>query len=253
MHAALPSPERDQTDQDLSRERSRSDAALSARDTFLGIVSHDLRNLLQGIVGFAAVIAKSAPQPGETEQIVQSAKRIQRAGVRMNRLVGDLVDVACIEAGALAVRREVGDPTVVVVEAIETFQAQASASGVTLVAELVPPVPNAAFDAARIIQVLTNLLSNALKFTPANGNVVVRVERADEEVRFAVSDTGPGIPDDKLEAIFDRFLQIHEDDRRGVGLGLYISKCIVQGHGGRIWAQSGAGLGTTLCFTLPIQ
>jgi signal transduction histidine kinase len=253
QQATLPSPERDQTDQDLCRERGRSDLAISTRDAFLGIVSHDLRNMLHGIVSFAAVIAKIALREGSPGQIVESADRIRRAGARMGRLVGDLVDVASIEAGVLAVRREVGDPTVMATEAVETFQAQAFASGIKLMAEVVPPVPHAAFDPARIIQVLTNLLSNALKFTPVNGTVVVRVERAGDEVQFAVVDTGPGIPRDKLEAVFERFLQVNEDDRRGVGLGLYISKCIVQGHGGRIWAESGAGVGATLCFTLPIH
>ena len=181
------------------------------------------------------------------------AERIQRAGARMNRLIGDLVDIASIEAGVLRVTREVGDPTQVVTEALDTFQAQAAAKGVSLVAELVPPPSLAAFEPARILQVLANLLSNAIKFTPANGKVVVRVERIGGEVRFAISDTGEGIPADKMEAIFERFLQITENDRRGLGLGLYISKCIVQGHGGRIWAQSRIGEGSTFCFTLPIH
>ena len=119
-------------------------------------------------------------------------------------------------------------------------------------AELVPPLELAAFDPARILQVLVNLLSNAIKFTPTDGKVVVRVERLGDEIRFAVSDTGEGIPTDKLEAVFERFLQVKPNDRRGVGLGLYISKCIVQGHGGRIWAESRMGHGSTFCFTIPI-
>ena len=85
------------------------------------------------------------------------------------------------------------------------------------------------------------------------GQFVVRVERIGDDIRFAVSDTGVGIPADKLEAVFVRFLQVAKNDRRGVGLGLYISKCIVQGHGGRIWAESSIGQGSTFCFTLPIH
>src|SRR5688572_11158294 len=188
LQSTLPSPEREQTDQDLSRERGRSDTAISARDAFLGMVSHDLRNMLHGIVGFAAVIAKTASREGDAGHVVESAKRIQRAGARMSRLVGDLVDVASIEAGALAVRREVGDPTTVVTEAVDTFQVQAATAGVSLAAEIVPPLSLAAFDAARILQVLTNLLSNAIKFTPAHGKVVVHVERVGDEIRFSVSD-----------------------------------------------------------------
>ena len=111
-------------------------------------------------------------------------------------------------------------------------------------------MPSVAFDAARILQVLCNLLSNALKFTPAQGSIVVRLEHVDDNVVCCVSDTGEGIPDDKLEAVFDRFVQLTKNDRRGVGLGLFISKCIVQGHGGRIWVENRTGAGSTFCFSL---
>jgi signal transduction histidine kinase len=252
-HLALLSREREETDKDLSHERELSDDALATRDEFLGIVSHDLRNMLNAMVGFAALIENDALQKDLVKQVVTHARRIQRSGARMNRLIGDLVDVASIEAGVLAVTREVGDPTTVVTEAVDTFQGQAAATGVSLAAEIVPPSSLAAFDSARILQVLTNLLSNAIKFTPAHGRIVVHVERFGDEIRFAVSDTGVGIATDKLEAVFVRFLQVTENDRRGVGLGLYISKAIVQGHGGRIWADSKIGEGSTFCFTLPIH
>jgi signal transduction histidine kinase len=118
---------------------------------------------------------------------------------------------------------------------------------------IVPPASPASFDPARMLQVLTNLLSNAIKFTPPGGRVVVRLERIADDLRFAVSDTGVGIPKDNLETVFERFRQVKANDRRGVGLGLYISKCIVQGHGGKIWAESKLGGGSTFCFTLPIH
>lgn len=247
-HVALLSIERDETDKDLLTERARSDEALATRDEFLGIVSHDLRGMLSAVVGYAALIEGGLSQ----ENVLVYAKRIQRSGARMDRLIGDLVDVASIEAGSLAVTLEIGDPSHVVTEAVETFQARASASGVSVVAEVVPPSSPALFDPARLLQVLANLLSNAIKFTPPRGTVVVRVECIDDHIRFAVSDNGVGIPSGKLEAVFDRFHQIN-DDRRGVGLGLYISKCIVQGHGGRIWAEQRTGGGSTFCFTLPIH
>lgn len=247
-HATLLSLERKETDQDLLNERTRADDAVATRDDFLGIVSHDLRNILHGIVGYAALI-----ETGSTPKSVPDyAQRIRRSGARMDRLIGDLVDVASIEASRLAVTREVGDPTLVVSEAVESFQARAAAGAISLAAEIVSPPPLVAFDSARILQVLTNLLSNAVKFTPPDGRIVVRIERDDDEVRFAVEDTGAGIPEDKLDLIFSRFVQVAGNDRRGVGLGLYISKCIVQGHGGRIWAERRAGGGTTVSFTLPI-
>jgi signal transduction histidine kinase len=250
-HVTLLSQERQATDHDLSRERARSDTALAMRDDFMGIVSHDLLNLLNTMVGISSLIEKEVAQENHVEHVVAHARRVQRSGARMRRLVGDLVDVASIEAGMLAVTRAVSDPADVVAEAVETFQAEASRRGISLTAEIVPGVPSAAFDAARILQVLCNLLSNALKFTSAQGSVVIRLEHVGENVVCCVTDTGEGVPDDKLEAVFDRFVQLTKNDRRGVGLGLFISKCIVQGHGGRIWAENRTGLGSTFCFTLP--
>jgi signal transduction histidine kinase len=247
----LHSAEREATDKDLSHERARSDRAITARDAFLGIVSHDLRNMLGGMVGFASLIAKGMSRDNYEDQVVAYAQRITRTGARMNRLVGDLVDVASIEAGVLAVTREVADPGLVVTEAVDNFQTQAVAKGITLTAELGPSLPVVSFDPARILQVLVNLLSNAIKFTPRSGAVVVGVRASAEGLRFEVTDTGQGIPPDMLEAVFERFLQVTENDRRGVGLGLYISKCIVQGHGGQIWAESANGSGSTFCFTIP--
>lgn len=249
---ALLESEREETDKDLSIERTQSDKVVARRDELLGIVSHDLRNMLGVMVNFAWLIAKAESRENHREEVLAYVQRIHQSSARMNRLIGDLVDLASIAAGALAVATEVGDPTPVVTEAVDAFQAQAEASGLSLTAEIAPQLPLVALDAARILQVLVNLLSNAIKFTPPHGRVVVRVEPTGDELRFAVSDTGVGIPSDKLEAVFERFLQVTPNDRRGVGLGLYISKCIVQGHGGRIWAESRPGAGSTICFTLPI-
>ena len=251
-HAAQLAIERDETDADLCRERARSDHAVSTRDEFLGIVSHDLRNMLSVMVGFASVIGEEQTQENHTERVLGCVRRILRSGDRMDRLIGDLVDLASIHAGSMAVISEIGDPTLVATEVVDTFHARAAGSDVLLVAEIGPSLPLVALDSARILQVLANLVSNAIKFTPAKGKVVVRMDRLGDELRVAVRDTGKGIPADKLETIFERYVQV-ADDRRGVGLGLYISKCIVQGHGGRIWAESNLGEGSTFSFTLPIQ
>jgi signal transduction histidine kinase len=222
------------------------------RDEFLGIVSHELRNQLNAINLSATLIAEEGVQEGHSAQVLKYAQRIQRTGARMNRLIGDLVDIASIDAGLLAVQRELTDPAEVLTEAVNTFQAQASANQITLTTEIEAPLSPVTLDASRILQVLINLLSNALKFTPHGGRVAVRVDCIDEQLRVAVSDTGAGIPADKLEAVFERFVQIADNDRRGMGLGLYISKCIVQGHGGRIWAESWKGQGSRFCFTIPL-
>ena len=251
-HVALLSRERKDTDSDLANERARSDHSLATRDEFLAVVSHDLRNMLNTIATSAGLIAAGVLRADHAEQVRTGAQRIQRSAARMNRLVGDLVDVASIEAGRLAVTAEAGDVTQVVVEAVDSFLPQASATQVALLTDLEQPSAPVAFDSARILQVLTNLLSNALKFTPAGGTVVVQVEQVDSEVRVAVSDTGSGIPADQLDAVFERFRQV-TSDRRGVGLGLYISKAIVEGHGGRIWAENRTAGGSAFCFALPVQ
>lgn len=251
-HVAVLASEREETDKDLLRERERADKAVSTRDEFLGIVSHDLRNLLNTIALYTKLISDDVLKADHVEQVSSHAQRIQRANVRMNRLIGDLIDIASIQAGALTVVRELLDPTQVVTEAVQNLQAHAAASGISLQADMVGAPALASFDPARVLQVLINLLSNAIKFTPANGRVTLRAERVGADLRFAVRDTGQGIPRDKLEAVFERFVQVGNDDRRGVGLGLYICKCIVQGHGGRIWAESAEGQGSTICFTLPL-
>ena len=250
-HVTLLSRERQATDHDLSHERARADGALAVRDEFMGIVSHDLLNLVNAMVLTASLIEMEVTQEHHVGSVAGHARRVRRAGARMRRLVGDLVDVASIEAGMLAVARTVGDPADVVIEAVETFQAEASGRGISLKAEIAPGMPLVPFDSARILQVLCNLVSNALKFTPADGSIVVRLEHVDDHVLCCVSDTGGGIPADKLEVVFDRFVQLTNSDRRGVGLGLFISKCIVNGHGGRIWAENRSGEGSSFMFTLP--
>ena len=250
-HMTLLSRERQATDHDLSHERARADQALATRDEFMGIVSHDLLNLVNAVVLTSSLIEMEVTQENHVESVAGHARRVRRSGARMRRLVGDLVDVASIEAGMLAVTRAVGDVAEVVVEAVEAFRAEAAGRGISLTTEIAPGVPRVAFDAARILQVLTNLLSNALKFTPAHGAIVIRLEQIGDHVVCCVDDSGVGIPADKLEMVFDRFVQLTTPGRQGVGLGLYIAKCIIDSHGGRIWAESRTGPGTSFCFTLP--
>jgi len=248
--AALLVHERAATDAYLLTERARSDDAVAHRDDFLGIVAHDVRNLLNLVV----LTMEHLDETGERRADVQvsaPADRIRRYVARMNRLIGDLVDVTSIDAGRLAMAPVEGDVTALLAEATEMFQPAALEKGVSLQAEA-PPGPLAAqFDHERMLQVFANLIGNAIKFTPKGGAIAVGVEKAEGELRFWVSDTGVGIPAPLQEAIFERFWQVGKNDRRGLGLGLYISKCIVEAHGGRIWAESGAGQGTRLCFTLP--
>lgn len=247
---AVLSVERGKTDLNLSLERARSDDAVDTRDEFLGMVSHDLRNLLHVVSGYAALIC--SPTTEAADPVRRHAQRIQRASAQMNRLLGDLIDVASIAAGALGVTRALADPVPVVNEAVEAFQAQAQAAGVSIEIDAEPPSSPVWLDEPRILQVLANLLSNAIKFTSSPGKIVVRMKPSASQLLFSVADTGVGIAADQLEAVFDRFHQATSNDHRGVGLGLYISRSIVQGHRGRIWAESSPGEGTTISFTIPL-
>ena len=242
--------ERDQTDLYLLTERARSDEEVNTRDTFLAMVAHDLRSMLQGIAITAELMAKDAPV--DTGTLTRTrAESIRRFTGRMNRLIGDLVDVATIETGRPLVTPERRDLLRLLEEAEEGLQPVAAAHGILFTTDVVGRPEVAQFDHDRILQVLANLITNAIKFTPEGGRITLRIQTLDGMIQFSVQDTGSGIPADKLEAIFQRFWQVGKKDRRGLGLGLYISKCIVEGHGGRIWAESKPGEGSTLFFTLP--
>ena len=243
--------ERERTDRYLLTERLRSDEALSNRDDFLGIVSHDLRDLLGGIVMSASLLAR-APDGDIKQQTLLQTDRIQRYAARMNRLIGDLLDVASLDAGQLALTPVRGDAAAVISEAVETFRAAASAKGIALETEITGQPLRWNVDSARMLQVLANLLTNAIKFTPRDGAIRVHAERREGELRLGVTDTGVGIAPHLLETVFERFWQVGVNDRRGLGLGLYISRSIVMAHGGRIWAESADGAGSTFFVTLPI-
>jgi signal transduction histidine kinase len=243
--------ERAETDHMLSTERERADALVSARDHFLGMVSHDLRTMLGGIVLNAALLINEAADDDRGRTVIRRADAIQRFTVRMTRLVGDLVDVVSIEAGKLDVSLAPRDAGRLLGETLETFQPVAAARGIALEGQVEREAILGRFDHDRILQVLGNLVSNGIRFTPAGGRIVIGVRRTTPDVHFMISDTGAGIATADIEGIFDRFRQAPQRNRVGLGLGLYISRCIVEAHGGRLWAESVVGVGSTFHFTLP--
>jgi signal transduction histidine kinase len=248
---ALLSLERERTDQHLLMERERNDEMIGSRDDFLAIVSHDVRNLL-GAVALSAGGLYCLEANDEIRNAIQrEARHIQRCTARMNRLVGDLLDLVSIEAGRLAMAPERHDAMDLLRETLDAFRAVASANKISLVSDVRVGCLFARYDHDRILQVLANLIGNAIKFTKKGGKIEIIVEAIGDEVRFAISDTGRGIDADKLSVIFERFWHVPEERRSGLGLGLYISKCIVEAHGGRIWAESRGAGGSTFYFTLP--
>jgi len=249
--AALLPLERQKTDRHLLTERARSDDAVAHRDDFMGMVGHDLRDLLGGIAGHARLLAKQASDSDEGRRTVAGMAHIDRYVARMNRLIGDLLDVVSIDAGKLAVHCQQGDVNLLITEAVEAFAHVAQEKGISLAAESSEPSLPANFDRERLLQVFANLVSNAIKFTERGGAVTVRGERTGNEIHISVEDTGAGISSESLEAVFERFWQVGKNPQRGLGLGLYISRYIVNAHGGRIWVESKRGAGSAFLFTIP--
>jgi PAS domain S-box-containing protein len=224
-------------------------SAVQARDDVLAVVSHDLGNPLSAIRIGAKIVRRRLPDD-ETEAIRQ-LDGIRQAVLQMERLVNDLLDVKRLEAGQLTLQRRAQPPASLLTEVVDMIGSLAEEHGQTLVCTADEGLPDVAVDRPRMMQVLQNLLGNAIKFTPAGGRIELRAEGGNGVVRLSVSDTGPGIPQAHLPYIFDRFWQARRAGRLGLGLGLAIAKGIVEAHGGRIWAESRPGDGTTVYFTVP--
>jgi len=244
--------EREDTDERLLTERTRSDHAVASRDDFLAIVSHDVRGILGNIAMSSDLLMSMMPPSVAGESGArEEAQRIRRLTGRMNRLIGDLLDVVSMESGKLSVVATEQDAASMLVETMESFQLRAKAQAIVMTAEIPDGPVLASFDHDRILQVLNNLVGNALKFTQKGGNVALFLTQTAQGIQFTVRDSGCGIAAHHLDTIFERFSQAAQNDRRGLGLGLYIARCIVDAHGGRIWVESTPEQGSAFHFTLP--
>ena len=224
------------------------------KDELVSVVSHELRTPLTSIRGSLGLLASG--KLGELSP--QGARMVQIAtqnAERLVRLISDTLDLERLESGSMALERAWADADAVALRAVETLRGPAEERGVRLDTGVPPGLPMWV-DADRVEQVLVNLLSNAIKFSPAGAVVRLNAERRGGEVLFAVVDRGRGIPEAQLDHIFERFRQVDSSDARekgGTGLGLAICRSIVQQHGGRIWAASEVGAGSTFFFTLPVE
>jgi PAS domain S-box-containing protein len=229
----------------LFTERTR---AVAARDTMLAVVSHDLRNPLNAIQLKAHLMSKS---PDSHER--SDGAFIHRRAGEMTRLIKDLLDISSIEAGRLRLEKSRQAALRMLKEALAVWEPQAAQNSLRVDWEC-PDAEELDIDCDpnRIQQVLNNLIGNAIKFTGPGGSIRVRVEPRANEVCFSVTDSGSGIAEADLPHIFDRFTRASKSAGRGTGLGLSIAKGIVEAHGGRIWAESQAGVGSTFYFTLPL-
>ena len=223
--------------------------ATRLRDDVLGVVSHDLRNPLTSIVLAADQIA-TEPREDRRKKL---AGVIRRSAERALRLIEDLLDVARMRAGQIAVLHTALPARDLLIDAFELHHALAEEKRLHLELGCDRDLPQVCGDRDRLLQVLSNVIGNAIKFTPAGGRIVVSATRAGPVVRFAVQDTGPGVAAEAMPRLFDAFWQVSSTGRSGAGLGLAIAKGIVEAHGGQIWVESDGRHGSTFVFTLPVE
>ncbi|MDI6858365.1 MAG: ATP-binding protein [Dehalococcoidia bacterium] len=234
-------------------ERIRSMEDLERmRNEFLAMVTHELKTPLAAIKGSAATALSSriSLDPSEVQDLFQI---INEQADRLRDLADNLLDMTRIEAGSLSINPEPTDLRTVLNEARTIFVRSGRSQDISI--DVPPALPLVRADRRRIVQVLTNILNNAAKFSPLTSTITMRVERDSDHVTIHITDQGRGIPEEKLSQLFKKFSQLHETSatHSGTGLGLAICKGIVEAHGGRIWADSpGEGKGATFSFTLPI-
>jgi two-component system, chemotaxis family, sensor kinase Cph1 len=238
---------------DLERQVEREQRAVRARDDLVAVVSHDLKNPLN-VIQMQSVLLRNvagADADERSSRLRAAVDRIQRSVSHMDALIHDLLDLARIEAGRFVLQRHAELLDEVLAEALIILRPLAEAKGVVLREDAEAGV-RVLVDRERIFQVLSNLVGNAIKFTPTGGRIVLRASAEQGNALFAVTDTGPGVPAEQMSEVFNRYWQASKTGRDGAGLGLYIAKGIVEAHGGRIWAERAEEGGAAFKFTLPL-
>jgi signal transduction histidine kinase len=237
----------------LSIENARlfaeAQRAIKVREDILAIVSHDLKNPVSTIKLVAHIFGTF--ERIDPNRVKEFADKVRRSADEMDALINDLLDFARIQTGTFSIVTSPDRLSEVVMPVIERIRVQAEARHQKLEVDLPATLPEVAVDARRIGQVVSNLVGNSIKFTPEGGTIRVSARQQDGQIVVSVADTGPGIPQEHLPRIFDRFWQV-PGTKKGSGLGLSIAKGIVEAHGGRIWAESQLGIGSTFFFTVPM-
>jgi PAS domain S-box-containing protein len=235
---------------DNARLHEQVTLGLRARDDMIGIVSHDLRNPVNAVKMLTGAILgteRSSPLPLD---VIEYSTIIRQASEQMDSLIRDLLDVTRIEAGRLKVETTPTGVEDLLEDALGTLSPVANEKSIQLRLSTDPALPMVAADRERIRQALSNLIGNSVKFSPRGSIIDLHAERKDGEVVVSVSDRGPGMNEEQLSHAFDRFWQSKRTDREGAGLGLTITRGIIEAHGGKIWAESNEGEGSKFSFTL---
>ncbi len=231
---------------------SRARALTRSREELLAIVAHDLRNPLTAVTTSVALMRRSLPALG-AQKLEPKLDSIERSAGQMNHLIQDLLDLARFQAGTLVLRQQPHPARELLQEVHDSHVAQAAEKSVRLRLDLREVEAQVVCDRERVLQVFSNLVGNAIKFTPEGGEITLAGSRTKNQVQFRVKDTGPGISAEHLPRLFDRFFQVDPANRKGMGLGLSIAKALVDAHGGVLSVESTVGQGTSFSFTLPLE
>jgi PAS domain S-box-containing protein len=237
---------------DNARLYQDSRQATQQRDEVLGIVSHDLRTPLTAILLAARQLHMQLQAEGSSPSQSQKVEIIRRSAERANTLIQDLLDVVRVRAGQLTLNPSAVRTRALLLEALELHRPLAEEKSLRLELDCDEELPDVLADRERILQVLANLIGNAIKFTPPGGRIVLGATRAGAEVLLSVTDSGPGIPPEQVPKLFDPFWQARPGSRNGAGLGLAIARGILDAHGGRIWVESDGKHGSAFRFSLPV-
>jgi signal transduction histidine kinase len=252
-----------QAESNLIRAKQAADKANRSKTEFLANMSHELRTPMHAILSFASMGGEKVGQAPE-EKLQRYFSRIEESGKRLLVMLNDLLDLSKLEAGKMNFIVAEGDLSSIVDKVVGEFQALLNEYQLRLLIEPPAVSTNACFDADRMFQVVSNLISNAVKFSSHNGVITVTFNddtlvqpdgREIEALRLSVSDQGIGIPQDELESVFDKFVQSSETNTGagGTGLGLAICKQIIEQHGGRIYAENNDDVGTSFHLIVPRQ
>jgi signal transduction histidine kinase len=251
---ALLEKERQNTDSSLLEERTHADIELITRNQFLAIVSHDLKNSVIAI-SIRTRLMRSRLSKGTMDEasLLEHIGVLEQAAGGMHRMINDLLDVERMANNKLILNPERVDLRTLLQECMDLFAPIISSKNFSMTSHVSSEPIFAHVDHDRIMQVLSNLIGNSLKFTPDGGAIELSAQKRETEVELSVTDNGPGIPEQAKAHLFERFSQLEINDRRGLGLGLFIAKWIVEAHRGHIWVTSDIGKGSTFSFTLPLQ
>jgi signal transduction histidine kinase len=222
------------------------------KSEFIAAASHELRTPLTSVqMGIHLLLEGSAGPLDQRQQDILQVCREDAA--RLDRLMRELLDLSKIESGAVTPQLTPVRPATLLAGAVDPLRLQVEAGGIRFDVDAPPDLPHVNVDRSQIERVIVNLVTNAMRATPAGGTISVTAARRDGEIAIAVSDTGSGIPRDHLPRIFEPFVQVPHAVGGGAGLGLTISRRIVEGHGGRLTVQSEPGRGSTFMFTVPLS